>query len=505
MSYNRKFWNSNDTIEADDLNHIEASLADINNKFNDLTLSNIGQQIEEFNEKIDNLENIEQMSEYANIAQKAATDAEAALATIQENYTTLSGQVQALDDFVRIINTNVTEDEQAFRDFKRIITPVATVGPANPLTIDDALPLPIERMAVNIEPRQTVDGNVLKYPYAVSGRTEYSGITYDVNTDGTILTRGTATSAHRFDLYGTAWEGLLPLISGQTYTLSGTAQEGTSVLCILYRNGTNMETKTAGYQTPVTFTVPTDDGEYRARIALRVDMGVTVFDYLYAPMLALGVVEQPFEPYTGVCPISGWSEVQITHSAASTSESDVYNITFPTSAGTVYSGMLTITSGVGELVVDSALDVIDGTKALVNNGERPYGGIQVRYIPNEAKAPASSTDTQNEGLLSNNFNTSDPQPNDPLYVTGRTTNGYLYFNMPESVTTVEQAKAWFAENPTQILYRLANPITYRLLADQIELLRGQNVLSADCGSIESVTYPIDIKLYVDNKFAALQS
>ena len=55
--------------------------------------------------------------------------------------------------------------------------------------------------------------------------------------------------------------------------------------------------------------------------------------------------DDTFEPYSNICPISGWTGCSIYHSGADTGDPSVIPITFPTSAGTVYGGTLDVTNG----------------------------------------------------------------------------------------------------------------------------------------------------------------
>lgn len=101
--------------------------------------------------------------------------------------------------------------------------------------------------------------------------------------------------------------------------------------------------------------------------------------------------------------------------------------------------------------------VVNGTQNVSDNGVQSYGGIQVAIEPSPTKAFASATASQNEDLLCDRFTTDKAYPSDPMELTGRSTNGKLYFNMPSSVTTASQAREWFTSNPTTVLYRLATP------------------------------------------------
>ena len=164
-------------------------------------------------------------------------------------------------------------------------------------------------------------------------------------------------------------------------------------------------------------------------------------------------------------------------------QGQTYDITFPSEAGTVYGGTLNVTSGL--LTVTHTLYTINGTESFNNNGTLSYGGLQIMYTPTPTKA--NGYPNPQSDLISNIFNNKSLVITDPYYINGRTTNGNIYFNMPSGVTTVQEARDWFATNSTQIWYKLATPITYQLTPTEVRTLLGDNNIWADTGSVE-VTY-----------------
>lgn len=176
---------------------------------------------------------------------------------------------------------------------------------------------------------------------------------------------------------------------------------------------------------------------------------------------------------------------------------------------TVYGGTVEMDVVNGKLTVDRAINVLNGTQTF---GYIAYGdgSVQVIYTPMPAKAPAPSTATQNNGLLSDRFTTSSPYTDGPCQMTGRATNGGIYINMPSTVTTGAQARSWFADNPTQVIYELATPIEIPLTAQQLTTLLGDNNVWTDTGDT-TVEYWIEFWLntqttllqdihYTDNNF-----
>ena len=191
-----------------------------------------------------------------------------------------------------------------------------------------------------------------------------------------------------------------------------------------------------------------------------------------------------------VRPISGHTEC-VTSVSPTTSASDATTHT-PDLGRTVYGGTLDVVSGV--LVVDRVMETV-GVSRVFDNGTLPYGGIQALYTPLSTKKYGTQEEPSH-GLLSNLFT--------PIVVggvgevNGGPTNGNIYFNMPPSASTIDLAKQWFTDNPTQIVYELATPQTYQLTPTEIALLKGQNNVWCDTGEVE-VTYKADVGLYIDKK------
>ena len=189
--------------------------------------------------------------------------------------------------------------------------------------------------------------------------------------------------------------------------------------------------------------------------------------------LELGSTATAYEPYSG----------------------QTYDITFPTEAGTVYGGTLDVTKG--ELVVDRAIMTLDGTRALNPNGKTSASS---RFGLNVAGKAVGE-----RNILSNMFYTTPIFVDDVGWVYGRVASNYVEFSLPPDIEqTTAAGKAWFAENPTQLCYELATPITYQLTPQEITSLLGANNLWADTGDSE-VEYRVDPALLLDDELSEVQS
>ena len=85
----------------------------------------------------------------------------------------------------------------------------------------------------------------------------------------------------------------------------------------------------------------------------------------------------------------------------------------------------------------------------------------------------------------------------------------IYFYLSSTVTTVEQAKQWFVDNPTTLMYMLGTPIEINLTPEEIAAYKAlrtygpTTVITNDAGAGMEVTYVADTKAYIDKKFKEL--
>jgi len=203
--------------------------------------------------------------------------------------------------------------------------------------------------------------------------------------------------------------------------------------------------------------------------------------------LALGSTATSYKPYSG----------------------QTYDITFPTEAGTVYGGTLTLNSdGSGELVVDMAMAKVSD---LTVNGGLNVGTYTVMrrfFLPSLANAVSYS---QKHGAIGSmgveaaayygSNRTSDAGSTNVNF--GITASGDLLAIYDTDLTLTSDAfMAKYGD--AVIVYPLATPITYTLTASQIRTLLGQNNIWADAGPI-SVEYTADTKMYIDSQTRATRS
>ena len=184
-----------------------------------------------------------------------------------------------------------------------------------------------------------------------------------------------------------------------------------------------------------------------------------------------------------VRPIRGWTEAGIVVSplsaeqagtAASMAAGTVVSVAFPAEAGTVYGGTLDVTGGV--LTVTHGRIVYDGSETWTALGGGYYRQLSGMRLG-----------------LNNHDSICDMFP----FVVGTNTPGIqlgyngnsspsVYIRQAQTLTGAASAaelKAWLAEHPVEVVYPLAEPVTYQLTPQEVVTLAGLNHIRADCGDI----------------------
>ena len=300
-----------------------------------------------------------------------------------------------------------------------------------------------------------------------------NGVTFTVNTDGSISAVGTATGGNAaFAIFGQAKRSLYPNLQGKTVTLSGCPSGGSANTYYLngFRMANSGETTAADYGNGVTFVWDTGERtDYN--ISIVVKSGASINDTFY-PQLELGTTATSYVPYSG-------EQVTI--------DLD----------GTRYGG---------------TVDVVNGTM-MVTKAFATFTGANTEYWGVHGSiASWFYTDVLTDAYKSNsdaNFAISNAYKQRKYYDATSLVNGEFSIGSPDGTTylrlivkdtrftTVSEFTTNLASNPLQVCYELATPQTVTLTPAQLSLLQGDNVVWADCGDV-SVSYKADTKGYVDN-------
>lgn len=190
-----------------------------------------------------------------------------------------------------------------------------------------------------------------------------------------------------------------------------------------------------------------------------------------------------------ICPISGWTEVNVNHSDADMTNPTTLTIQL---GQTVYGGKLDVLSG--ELVINMVMITLDGsnyesivntTSEVANTGQwdgfKLLGVSKTTFISDKLKSAPPRSSSTASGLWEIWCSSSAPR---------------MWFSVPKSLTNLSELKAYLAENPIDVVYPLATPLTIQLTPNQVNSLYGQNNIWADSGDTE-VVYRADTKLFIE--------
>lgn len=171
-----------------------------------------------------------------------------------------------------------------------------------------------------------------------------------------------------------------------------------------------------------------------------------------------------------VRPISGWTAVNISVNG------NVYNISFPSEAGTVYGGTLDVAGGT--LTVDTIAKTLNGTEDW-----NASISANTRYVHKLSDALG-----ENAVLCTNMFQVT----------RGGTVTGTCFIDVNKSfqvnpgMSSISEFKEFLRSNNLQVVYKIASPITCQLTPQEITLLTGINTVYADCGDI-TIQYEANIQ------------
>ena len=221
-----------------------------------------------------------------------------------------------------------------------------------------------------------------------------------------------------------------------------------------------------------------------------------------APTGALGLW---FPQYISQTQPIDMSELMIEYGASASAyepyTAQTYPISWQTQAGTVYGGTLDVVSGV--LTVDRKYEEFDGS----TDEDIVLYRSNVRNSFLIALAETCAAMVANKSLTSSiPYSSSSERDGGGITcrITSYASKNFYVFMPPETASTVEEMRAYLANQPLQLVYYIATPQTYQLTPTEVRTLLGGNNIYTDAGDV-SVEYIADTKLYIDNKVAELQA
>lgn len=272
----------------------------------------------------------------------------------------------------------------------------------------------------------------------------------------------------------------IPVTANASYTMSITGILAGRLRLYFYDSGnTFISPRTQGDYgvTSVTGTAPATAAYMRWVIYQ--DGGITQAQVeAFKPMIELGSTATAWEPYSNICPITGYTGANIYVSPTQNqADATTYTFTWSGSAGTVYGGSPDVVTGVltvdrAKVTLDSNLSQSDITITTYNDFTRvsytPYAGVGKPLAG--FVCDTLSDNLAQEGLYKI-WHSADP------------TAARMFLGVPSTVTTKAEAVAWFTANPTTVVYELYTPVEYTLTPQQVAALVGQNYIWADTGDV----------------------
>ena len=186
-----------------------------------------------------------------------------------------------------------------------------------------------------------------------------------------------------------------------------------------------------------------------------------------------------------VRPITGLTGLTISASGEDTDDPDTYAVSFGTEAGTVYGG--TVDAAKGILTIDTAFDTFDETRSWSKGTNSGGYARYYRYMPQMAYG------ADRQDILGCNW--MNPAPNGataqaatpPETITANRPSAQIYLKTSVA-DTVDEFKEYLKDHPLQVVYRLANPIVYKINTVPIRTLIGENNVWTDTGSDNTIKY-----------------
>lgn len=350
---------------------------------------------------------------------------------------------------------------------------------------DGADDFPIKSLKLNIDPHQAGSGDPSPTNVrAISGYTsvnvaragknlaklrlsgEYTenGITWTVLPSGKVHVKGTASNGSSYlsgDGIGWTFVFEVPIIHSGTYF----ATTGRSDVYFRLGKGSSASFVASGFSAHRFDDLEAD----KYYIGVYVTNGTTI-DADVAVQFVAGTEAGDFEPYMGA---------------------DVYPITIPTSAGTVYGGELDVMRGVLKITHKSInLGSLSWTEwPNLSNIFRLNLPVDIKRVDNSVVPDwFCSTYMVREGTAISSTD----------FTIGQINQAYLLCH-DSRYTTASDLKT--ALNGQLLVYELATVAEYTLTQPEINTLLGANNIWMDADGTVEVEYPADLKMYIDSKLS----
>ena len=408
----------------------------------------------------------------------------------------------------------IEDNKTTLKDYLDATAIIKTVGPAQMVTFNDgANNIPVKSCIINLEPYQEGSGDPSPDNIRpISGRTGMTvkssgknllentisthteaGITFTKNADGTVTANGTTTALAQARIM----IGADDLPRGVNLYFSGCPMGGAARIYDVYvwDSTTNSRAKqwdgvtnvVSDYGTSQNNQLKLEEGHQYIYIIRLEQVGLTANNLVFKPMIRVAdSLDSEYEPYTG-------TEIPITWESI---------------AGTVYGGALDVTNGI--LTVDRAFITLNGTQTIARSNWQPKENSVGWLYPwslTQSTIPISSTEIPI--VISNRvktvsysaiFNGTENNCISLVYDTSKT-YGLVVRYADTSLTTETAINTFLTQNPIQICYPLATPLSYTLIPTGICTLLGVNNMWSDIKNIK-VSYKADLAKYIANAISS---
>lgn len=206
----------------------------------------------------------------------------------------------------------------------------------------------------------------------------------------------------------------------------------------------------------------------------------TNYNDTFYPMLEYGSTQSAFEPYSNICPISGFSALNVTLADGDMQTVDTKTVNF---GQTVYGGVLDVTNG--KLKIETGFRTCDGSENWQVSGS---GTSQIFYL---------FLSDMESGLNLNGISNYIPTGNDTgtFCIRFGYNSSYAFIYQAVNalgVSDLASFKTYLSNNPLELCYPLATPTEITLTPKQIEAIVGINNVYHDCNGQTEVKYLVEV-------------
>ena len=215
--------------------------------------------------------------------------------------------------------------------------------------------------------------------------------------------------------------------------------------------------------------------EAESRIAIIIDTVANPTVNMTFKVSVAATAQTAWSPCSNICPISGWAGANVYHSGADTSDATTYSITFPSEAGTVYSGTVDLVSGL--LTINrTTVNTTWGSGINATN----LGHVTRKRFNLADPSKKYYTDAEND-LKSNVIGRYDTLYSGDYVHMYLASTTHIWAYMPSDTA---------ADTVMQFSYTLETPVTYQLTPQEVQSLLGENNVWSDADGV-TVTYRSD--------------